>query len=41
MAKESVVRILGELENENIIHATPRAVRILDHDKLRVISEKG
>jgi len=41
MAKESVVRILGELENENIIQATPRAVRILDHDKLRVISEKG
>jgi len=41
MAKESVVRILGELEDEKIIHATPRAVRILDHDKLRVISEKG
>ncbi|MCJ7819959.1 MAG: Crp/Fnr family transcriptional regulator [Bacteroidales bacterium] len=41
MAKESVVRILGELEEEKIIHATPRAVKILDHDKLRVISEKG
>lgn len=41
MAKESVVRILGELEDENIIQASPRAIRILDHDKLRVISEKG
>ena len=41
MAKESVVRILGELEEEKIIRATPRTVSILDHDKLRVISEKG
>ncbi len=41
MAKESVVRIIGELENENIIHATPRTVRILDKEKLTVISEKG
>ena len=41
MAKESVVRIMGELENENIIHATPRSVRILDREKLLVISEKG
>ena len=41
MAKESVVRIMGELENEKIIHATPRSVRILDRDKLHVISEKG
>ncbi len=41
MAKESVVRIMGELENENIIHATPRQVKILDREKLQVISEKG
>ena len=41
MAKESVVRILGELEHEKIIQATPRSVKILDRDKLRIISEKG
>jgi len=41
MAKESVVRIIGEFENEHIIHATPRSVKILDRDKLNVISEKG
>ncbi len=41
MAKESVVRILGELEDEKIIQATPRSVKILDRDKLRIISEKG
>ncbi len=41
MAKESVVRIIGELENEQIIHATPRKVKILDREKLHVISEKG
>ncbi|MCU0378902.1 MAG: Crp/Fnr family transcriptional regulator [Bacteroidales bacterium] len=41
MAKESVVRILGELEDEKIIQATPRSVNILDRDKLRIISEKG
>lgn len=41
MAKESVVRILGELEDESIIQATPRSVKILDVDKLRIISEKG
>ncbi len=41
MAKESVVRILGELEHEKIIQATPRSVKILNRDKLRIISEKG
>ena len=41
MAKESVVRIMGELENENIIQSTPRKVKILDREKLQVISEKG
>ena len=41
MAKESVVRIMGELENEKIIRAMPRQVQILDKEKLRVISEKG
>lgn len=41
MAKESVVRILGELENENIIMASSRTVKILDRDKLHIISEKG
>ena len=41
MAKESVVRIIGEFENENIINATPRSVRILDREKLLIISEKG
>ncbi len=41
MAKESVVRIISELEDEHIIHATPRSVKILDREKLLVISEKG
>jgi len=36
-----VVRIIGEFENEHIIHATPRSLKILDRDKLNVISEKG
>lgn len=41
MAKESVVRIIGEFESESIIQATPRSVKILDREKLLVISEKG
>jgi CRP-like cAMP-binding protein len=41
MAKESVVRIMSELERENIIEATPSMVKILDRNKLIVISEKG
>jgi CRP/FNR family transcriptional regulator len=41
MAKESVVRIMGELENEKIIRAMPRSIKILNKEKLRVISEKG
>jgi CRP/FNR family transcriptional regulator len=41
MAKESVVRIMGELEDEKIIESTPRSVKILDRNKLRIISEKG
>jgi len=41
MAKESVVRIMGELEDEKIIEATPRSIKILDRNKLRIISEKG
>jgi len=41
MAKESVVRIMGELENEKIIQSTPRSIKILKREKLRVISEKG
>jgi CRP/FNR family transcriptional regulator len=41
MAKESVVRIMDEMEQEKIIQSTPRSVMILDRDKLQVISEKG
>lgn len=41
MAKESVVRILSELENEKIIQVTSHAIKIIDRDKLKVISEKG
>jgi CRP-like cAMP-binding protein len=41
MAKESVVRIISEFEVEHIIHSTPRSVKILDREKLLVISEKG
>ncbi len=41
MAKESVVRILGELEDEMIIESSPRSIKILDKEKLKLISEKG
>jgi len=32
---------MGELEDEKIIQATPRSVKILKREKLRLISEKG
>jgi CRP/FNR family transcriptional regulator len=41
MAKESVVRILKELESEGIIDAGCPRMRIIDKERLRIISEKG
>lgn len=41
MAKESVVRILKELEDEGIIDASCPKIKILDRPRLQVISEKG
>jgi CRP/FNR family transcriptional regulator, polysaccharide utilization system transcription regulator len=41
MAKESVVRILKEFESEGIIDAGCPRMRIIDKDRLRIISEKG
>jgi CRP/FNR family transcriptional regulator len=41
MAKESVVRILKDLEEEGIIDAGCPMMRILDRERLKVIAEKG
>lgn len=41
MAKESVVRILSEMENSGVLSSGQSGIRILDKEKLRLISEKG
>jgi CRP-like cAMP-binding protein len=41
MVKESVVRILKEMEESGVISTPSSAVKILDKEKLRQISEKG
>jgi CRP/FNR family transcriptional regulator len=41
MAKESVVRILKEMEESGAINSTSSSINILDKNKLRMISEKG
>jgi CRP/FNR family transcriptional regulator len=41
MAKESVVRILKELENSGVVKSECSKIQILDKEKLRVISERG
>jgi CRP-like cAMP-binding protein len=41
MAKESVVRILKEFEEAGVINSTPSGIKILDRDRLNMISEKG
>jgi CRP-like cAMP-binding protein len=41
MAKESVVRILKELESEGIIDAGCPRMRIIDKERLRIIADKG
>jgi CRP/FNR family transcriptional regulator len=41
MAKESVVRILKELENSGVIKSDCSKIRILDREKLKSISERG
>jgi len=41
MAKESVVRILKEMENSGVIDSTSSRIHILDKEKLLMISEKG
>jgi CRP-like cAMP-binding protein len=41
MAKESVVRILKELESAGVINASCSKIQILDREKLRLISERG
>jgi CRP/FNR family transcriptional regulator, polysaccharide utilization system transcription regulator len=41
MAKESVVRILKELENSGVIKSECSKIQILDREKLRTISERG
>ena len=41
MAKESVVRILKELNSSGVVESVGTVIRILDIDKLRMISEKG
>jgi CRP-like cAMP-binding protein len=41
MAKESVVRILKEMEGSGAISSTSSELIILDKEKLRMISEKG
>jgi CRP-like cAMP-binding protein len=41
MAKESVVRILKELENSGVIKSGYSKIKILDKEKLRLISERG
>jgi CRP-like cAMP-binding protein len=41
MAKESVVRILKELESTGVIEVGYSRVKILDKEKLKLISERG
>jgi CRP-like cAMP-binding protein len=41
MAKESVVRIMKELENSGVIQVDCSKITILDKEKLRLISERG
>lgn len=41
MAKECVVRILKELEESGIIYSDSSQIKILDREKLIMISEKG
>lgn len=41
MAKECVVRILKELEDEGIIYSDASRLKILDKEKLIAVSEKG
>jgi CRP-like cAMP-binding protein len=41
MAKESVVRILKELEGSGVIKSGTSGIEILDKEKLRLISERG
>lgn len=41
MAKESVVRILKDFEDSGIIDARSAKIRILDKEKLTLISERG
>jgi CRP-like cAMP-binding protein len=41
MAKESVVRILKELEESGVIISDSAKLKIIDKEKLRLISEKG
>ena len=41
MAKESVVRILKEMEESGLIISTTSEIRIIDKQKLQLISEKG
>jgi len=41
MAKESVVRILKEMENSGVLISDSSGIQIIDKDKLRLISEKG
>jgi CRP-like cAMP-binding protein len=41
MAKESVVRILKELEGTGVIKAGYSRIEIIDKEKLRIISERG
>jgi CRP-like cAMP-binding protein len=41
MAKESVVRILKELEDAGVIISDSSTIKIIDKEKLRLISEKG
>jgi CRP-like cAMP-binding protein len=41
MAKESVVRILKELESSGVVKSDCSKIQILDREKLKVISERG
>ena len=41
MAKESAVRILKEFEGSGIIQSTSAGIKILDKEKLNLISDKG
>jgi CRP/FNR family transcriptional regulator len=41
MAKESVVRIMKELETSGVVKSESSRIQILDREKLRLISERG